>query len=100
MERQIVPLRDRKIRPQFLSIPALDEIQVKWNRPGEVLYIFTVAGQVPLEFRERQIVSFQSQEREAPIRRWEHRNQAVGVIFGDRNNPYMLHVYAMLLMQR
>src|ERR1035438_6320010 len=95
-----MPLGSGEIRPKLRPVPFFQSREIKWGGAGQELHILAIAPRVSLQLRKRQIVGFKAGEAHSAIRAREDRNQPVLMVLRDGDNTHVLHVYAVLPVER
>jgi len=93
---QIVPLRGHEVWAQFRTITIFKKFGIKRNCASEEFHVFAVAGRVPLQLREREVVGVEPKEPQGSIRGREYRCQPMFVAFVHCYDGHVLDVHAVL----
>jgi hypothetical protein len=98
--RKIVPIGSGEIRPKLRPVPFFQSREIEWDGAGQELHILAIAPRVSFQLRKSQVMGFKAGEAHSAIRAREDRNQPVLIILRDSDNTHMLHVHAMLPVER
>ena len=97
--RQIMTFRVCQVWSKLRAIPALQNKEVEGRRAGEELDVFAVAGRFALQFGKREVVRFEPEKQQPAKRRREQRQLSIDVVLGNNDDPDMLQVNSMFVMQ-